>query len=67
VFDDKTALCNMTYYYSVPAIDAAGSSVASQPLTVTTNACPPTNTVQINSGGPAVSSFLADEGFSGAE
>jgi hypothetical protein len=65
VFDDKTALCNLTYYYSIAAIDAAGASVASRPLTVTTNACPATSTVQINSGGPAVSSFLADEGFSG--
>jgi beta-galactosidase len=65
VFDDKTALCNLTYYYSIAAVDAAGSSVASQPLTVTTNACPATSTVQINSGGPAVSSWLADEEFSG--
>jgi hypothetical protein len=65
VLDDKTALCNLTYYYSIAAVDAAGSSVASQPLTVATNACPATSTVQINSGGPAVSSFLADEGFSG--
>src|ERR1700730_9626099 len=65
VFDDKTALCNLTYYYSIAAVDAAGPSVASQPLTVTTNACPATSTVQINSGGPAVSSFLADEDFSG--
>jgi len=64
VFDDKTALCNLTYYYSIAAVDAAGASVASPPLTVTTNACPATSTVQINSGGPAVSSFRADEGFS---
>jgi len=64
-FNDKTALCNLTYYYSIAAVDAAGASVASPPLTVTTNACPATSTVQINSGGPAVSSFLADEGFSG--
>jgi len=65
VYDDKTALCNLTYYYSVVAVDAAGASVASPPFTVTTNACPASSTVQINSGGPAVSSFLADEDFSG--
>ena len=65
VYDDKTALCNLTYYYSVVAVDEAGASVASAPFTVATNACPASSTVQINSGGPAVSSWLADEDFSG--
>jgi len=65
VYADKTALCNLTYYYSVVAVDEAGGSVPSLPFTVSTNACPASRTVQINSGGPAVSSFLADEGFSG--
>ena len=64
-YDDKTALCNLTYYYSVAAVNAAGASAASAPLTVTTQACPASKTVQINSGGPAVSSFLADQDFAG--
>lgn len=64
-YDDKAALCNLTYYYSVAAIDAAGASVTSPPFPVTTNACPASTTVQINSGGPAVSSFLADADFTG--
>ena len=65
VYDDKTALCNLTYYYSVAAVDAAGASAASPPFTVATHACPASKTVQINSGGPAVSSFLADQDFAG--
>jgi hypothetical protein len=65
VYDDKTALCNLTYYYSLVAVDEAGASVASAPFTVATNACPASSTVQINSGGPAVSSWRADEDFSG--
>jgi len=64
-YADKTALCNLTYYYSVAAVDEAGGSVPSLPFTVSTNACPASSTIQINSGGPAVSSFLADEDFSG--
>jgi Malectin domain len=64
-FDDKTALCNLTYYYSIAAIDEAGSSVTSAPVAATTNACPVTSAVAIKSGGPAVSSFKADEDFSG--
>ena len=64
-FDDKKALCNMTYYYSTAAIDAAGASATSAPVAATTNACPVTSAVAIKSGGPAVSSFKADEEFSG--
>jgi hypothetical protein len=65
VYDDKTALCNLTYYYAVAAVDAAGASVTSPPFPVTTHACPASSTVYINSGGAAVSSFLADEDFAG--
>jgi hypothetical protein len=65
VYADKKALCNLTYYYSVVAVDEAGGSVPSLPFTVSTNACPASSTIQINSGGPAVSSFRADEDFSG--
>jgi hypothetical protein len=64
-YDDKTALCNLTYYYAVAAVDAAGASVTSPPFPVATHACPASSTVYINSGGPAVSSFLADEAFAG--
>jgi hypothetical protein len=64
-YDDKTALCNLTYYYAVAAVDAAGASVTSPLLPVTAHACPASSTVYINSGGPAVSSFLADEDFTG--
>lgn len=64
-YDDKTALCNLTYYYAVSAVDAAGASVTSPPFPVTTHACSASSTVYINSGGPAVSSFLADEDFTG--
>jgi hypothetical protein len=64
-YDDKTALCNLTYYYSLAAVDAAGASVVSPPFAVATHACAASSTVQINSGGPADSSFLADEDFEG--
>jgi hypothetical protein len=64
-FDDKTALCNMTYYYWIAALDAAGPSGPSKPVAVRTDACPVTSAVKIKSGGPAVSSFAADEDFSG--
>ena len=64
-YDDKTALCNLTYYYSVAAVNAAGASVTTPPFTVTTPACPASSTVQINSGGPTVSSFRADQDFTG--
>jgi hypothetical protein len=64
-FDDKKAACDLTYYYLVEAIDSAGSSLASPQASATTSACPVTSTVQINGGGPAVSSFLADKDFAG--
>jgi len=64
-FDDKNALCNMTYYYWIAALDEAGPSMTSKPVAVTTDACPVTSAVKIKSGGPAVSSFKADEDFSG--
>lgn len=64
-FVDKSALCNLTYYYSVAAVDAAGSSVSSAPVAATTKACPASKVVQVDSGGPEVSSFVADTDFSG--
>jgi hypothetical protein len=64
-FNDTTAVCNTTYHYAVEAVDSDGSSAASAQATATTGACPTTNGVQINCGGPAVSPFLADADFSG--
>jgi hypothetical protein len=64
-YADKTPLCNLTYYYAVAAVDAAGASTTSAAFPVTTEACAVSKTVQINSGGPAVSSFQADEDFTG--
>ena len=64
-FDDTTAVCNTTYHYVVEAFDANGASAPSTQANATTSACPTTTSIQINSGGPAVSPFVADEDFSG--
>lgn len=58
----------MTYYYVVEAADAAGSSAASNQASVTipslcTPAC--TDVLDINSGGSATGTYLADEDFVG--
>ena len=65
IFDDTTAVCNTTYHYAVEALDSDGASAASTQAGATTSACPTTSSVQINSGGPAVSPFIADADFSG--
>lgn len=65
IFDDTTAVCNTAYHYVVEALDADGASAASTQANATTSACPTTTSVQINSGGPAVSPFIADVDFSG--
>jgi malectin (di-glucose binding ER protein) len=65
IFDDTTALCNTTYHYAVEALDSDGASAGSTQVSATTGACPTTSSVQINSGGPAVSPFIADADFSG--
>lgn len=64
-FDDTTALCNTTYYYVVEAVDADGPSAGSNQASATTGTCPVNSGVEINSGGLAVGSFLADEDFAG--
>jgi hypothetical protein len=64
-FNDTTALCATTYYYLVEALDSAGSSLPSVQASAVTNTCPTTSAVLINSGGPAVSPFVADEDFGG--
>jgi len=64
-YDDTTASCATTYHYAVEAVDSASASAASAQASATTSACPTTGSVQINSGGPAVSPFVADEDFAG--
>src|SRR5260370_32837812 len=64
-FDDTTALCNTTYYYAVEAVDSDGASAPSTQASATTSACPVTNGVQINCGGPPVSPFPTDADFAG--
>ena len=61
-----------TYYYLVKAVDADGTSAASNQATETTQAASGTDFIAINSGGPAASnsgggdtSFAADEDFTG--
>jgi len=56
--------CGIFYTYTVTAADAAGSSAASSPASVTPN-CGFPPSVQINAGGPAVSPFAADADFTG--
>ena len=65
IYDDTTAVCATTYHYAVEALDSAGSSASSAQASATTAACPTTSSIQINSGGPAVSPFIADTDFSG--
>jgi hypothetical protein len=64
-FADTTAFCGTTFYYVVEALDFAGASPASIQQTATTSVCPPTSSVQINCGGPAVNPFIADTDFAG--
>jgi hypothetical protein len=64
-YDDTTAACGTTYNYAVEAVDSGGSSAASAKASATTAACPTSGNVQINSGGPAVSPFVADVDFAG--
>ncbi len=54
-----------TYYYLVEAANSTGGlSTPTNQATATTPAAPPL-TIQINSGGPAVTPFVADEDFAG--
>jgi hypothetical protein len=63
-FSDSGLTCNTTYFYLVEGADSAGTSGASNQASATTQACT-TTSVQINSGGPAISPFVADEEFAG--
>ena len=64
-FNDATAVCNTTYYYVVEALDSDGASTPSNQGSATTGVCPVTSGVEINSGGPAVTPFIADADFAG--
>ncbi len=55
-----------TYYYLVEGVDSAGSSGQSNQASATTQTQPTScSTLCINSGGPAVTPFVADEDFTG--
>jgi fibronectin type 3 domain-containing protein len=61
-----TGLTNgTTYYYVVDAKDSAGTSGNSAQASATPTSGGSSGTVSINSGGPAVSPFVADVDFSG--
>ncbi len=63
-FSNTGLACNTTYFYLGEAADAGGSSAPTNQASATTQACV-SPTIQINSGGPAVSPFVADEDFAG--
>ena len=63
-FADSGLACNTIYFYLVEAASSAGTSAPSNQASATTQTCP-TTSVQINSGGPAVSPFIADVDFAG--
>ena len=63
-FSDNGLAASTTYFYLVEASNSGGTSGPSNQASATTQSGTPT-TVQINSGGPAVSPFVADEDFSG--
>jgi len=63
-FSDTGLVCATAYFYLVEAVNLGGASAPTNQAGATTQTCPPV-LFQINSGGPAVSPFLADEDFSG--
>jgi fibronectin type 3 domain-containing protein len=62
-YDDTGLTASTMYSYTVAAVNSAGSS-ATASASATTEAGT-TSSIEINSGGPAVSPFVADEDFSG--
>jgi hypothetical protein len=63
-FADIGLTCATAYFYLVEAVNAGGASMPSNQASATTQECVGTS-VQINSGGPAVSPFIADTDFTG--
>src|SRR5262249_14365307 len=63
-FSDTGLAASTTFCYLVQATNAGGTSGSSNQASATTQAAS-AGPVQINSGGPAVSPFVADTGFTG--
>jgi hypothetical protein len=63
-FSDTGLAASTTYFYLVQATNSGGTSGSSNQATATTQAGS-AGPVQINAGGPAVSPFVADTGFTG--
>jgi len=63
-FSDISLVCATAYFYRVEAVNLGGASAPTSQAGATTQACPPV-LLQINSGGPAVSPFVADKDFAG--
>ena len=63
-FSDNGLAASTTYFYLVEGTNSGGTSGASNQASATTQTGTTLN-IQINSGGPAVSPFVADEDFSG--
>jgi hypothetical protein len=63
-FSNTGLTCATAFFYLVEAVNSGGSSAPSNQASATTQACAVT-AVQINSGGPAVSPFVADKDFTG--
>lgn len=63
-FSDTGLAASTTYFYLVQATNSGGTSGSSNQASATTQAGT-AGPVQINSGGPAVSPFVADTGFAG--
>jgi hypothetical protein len=62
-FSDTGLAASTTYFYLVEAVNTGGTSAPSNQASATTPAG--TGILQINSGGPAVSPFVADVDFTG--
>ena len=63
-FTDTGLANGTTYYYKVTASNSAGTSAQSSEVHATPTASPPPS-LQINSGGGATGTWVADEDFSG--